>query len=146
MAMTYSVCSKCQKINKVDLNSAQIKKPLCGACGAELPFEDGISHLSGVQLQKIINKSPLPVVADFWAPWCGPCRSFSPTFSKVADTLKDQIVFIKVNTEMDPSASQHYGVRGIPTIALFKNGKEVDRQSGALPESHFRQWLLQNMR
>lgn len=144
MSSSYSVCPRCLKVNKVNLATASMKAPACGACGTSLDFDHGVTNLSGAQVQKLIEKSPLPVVIDFWAPWCGPCRSFAPTFSATAEDLQGQYVFVKVNTEQDPQAGVRFGVRGIPTIAVFHQGKELDRQAGALPAEHFKHWLRQN--
>lgn len=141
MSFTYTVCPHCQKVNKVHVETADQKTPTCGACQASLNLHDGISNLSGEQVQKLIRSSPLPVVIDFWAPWCGPCRSFAPTFSAAADEMKGRYVFVKINTEEFPQAGAQFGVRGIPTIAVFNQGQEIKRQAGAMPREYFSQWL-----
>lgn len=146
MSFSYSVCPKCQRVNKVNIETANAKAPTCGACQSPLDFKQGVTNLSGDQVQKLIRSSPLPVVIDFWAPWCGPCRSFAPTFSAAAETFKGQYVFVKINTEDHPQAGQQFKVQGIPTIAMFSRGQEVARQAGALPREHFSQWLQQSSR
>lgn len=146
MSVTYSVCPNCKSVNKINIESSLQKRPTCGACHADLDFHDGVTNLSGDQVQKLIRSSPIPVVVDFWAPWCGPCRSFAPVFSEAAQSLRGQYVFVKINTEEHPQASMNFSVRGIPTIALFNKGQEVGRQAGALPREHFSQWLRQSLR
>ena len=83
------------------------------------------------------------MVVDFWAPWCGPCLGFAPTFLATARRLKGRVVFGKVDTEAHPDAGQKFGVRGIPTLVAFLKGHEVNRISGALPIDEFTKWVLQ---
>ncbi len=134
MAHTYSVCRKCESVNKVDSDRALAKAPTCGKCGENLPMHGLVTEVNAVGLQKLIAKSDQPVVADFWASWCGPCRSYAPQFEQAS--LKNRnAVFVKVDTEANPSVSQQLGIRGIPTTLFFKNGREQSRQSGVLPEA-----------
>jgi thioredoxin 2 len=145
MSAGYTVCPKCMNVNKINLESAKTKVPSCGHCGTDLDYHDGLTNLSTQQVKKLIQKSPLPVVIDFWAPWCAPCRSFAPTFSSVAHSKEGKVVFVKMNTEDHPDAGQQFGIRGIPTVAAFKAGKEVARQSGAMPQPIFENWVNLNL-
>ncbi len=146
MSSTYSICPKCSQVNKVSIAKAKEKNPTCGACGTALNFHEGISELTAESVQKLIQKSPIPIVIDFWAPWCGPCRSFAPAFAFAAQQLEGKLVFVKINTEAHPSAGQMFSVSGIPTLAIFKNGKEVARQAGAMPKEQFIAWLQNTTR
>ncbi|MBC7421251.1 MAG: thioredoxin TrxC [Bdellovibrio sp.] len=141
--VTYSICDKCSGLNRVPFNLPDKKSPLCGKCKILLPLHHGINELTVSTLETLSNKSPLPVVVDFWAPWCGPCRSFAPKFIEAASQLKNRIVFGKINTETHPSAGQKFGIKGIPTFILFYHGKEVSRVSGALPLNEFVNWVNQ---
>lgn len=143
MTSTYTVCPKCNKVNRIDMDLAKSKTPICGSCKTEVDFHDGVTHLSTEQLQKLIRTSPIPVVVDFWAPWCGPCRSFAPTFKSMAHKKRGEFVFVKINTEENQDAGSLFSIRGIPTVTAFKSGSEIQRQSGALPEPHFEKWLSQ---
>jgi thioredoxin 2 len=134
MAVSYTVCPNCNRVNKFQTNK---QNPTCGACHGNLDYHEGVTQLSTEQVQKLIAKSPIPVVIDFWAPWCAPCRTFSPVFSETAVELAGQYVFVKLNTEEHPSAGLHFNIRGIPTIAVYQKGREVLRQSGAFPKDHF---------
>lgn len=142
-APTYATCSQCLKLNKISLEKAEAKTPVCGACGAPIDLQHGVFNANTQQLQKLIQASPIPVVVDFWAPWCAPCRAFAPTFEKVAHERSGQAVFVKVNTEDNMMASQAFGVRGIPTLVAFRGGLELNRQSGALPYDYFSRWVTQ---
>ena len=139
---TYGVCRSCGAVNRIDAEKSLKNTPHCGHCKAELTLKNGVNELNLKQLNQLIKSSDIPVIVDLWAPWCGPCVSFAPTFQKVAIESIGRYVFTKVDTEKFPDASSSLGVRGIPTIVAFKNGKEVKRQSGAMPEQMFKQWLI----
>jgi thioredoxin 2 len=139
--VSYAACPKCRKLNKISISRTKTAKPVCGACQNEIDFHDGLLNANSSQLLATIRNSPLPVIVDFWAPWCGPCRMFAPTFSKVAGDLAGKAVFVKLNTEDDPQAAHTFGIRGIPAIAFFKNGTEIDRLAGAVPYENFRNWI-----
>lgn len=141
MSVTYSVCASCGKVNRVNLTDAQTKAPICGHCQANLPIHFGVSEVSKSGLQSLIEKSPIPVVCDFWAAWCGPCKAFAPTFQQAALRLSERAVFVKLNTEKYSQASEAYRVRSIPTLILFFEGQEKDRISGALSLETFIHWL-----
>ncbi len=141
--VTYVVCEKCKGLNRVKFDSPHGKSAVCGKCKSTLAFHDGVSDLSTVSLETLSNKSPLPVVVDFWAPWCGPCRAFAPTFIEGAQSLKGKVVFAKVDTQAHPSAGEKFGVRGIPTLIVFLRGKEISRISGALLLDEFLNWITQ---
>jgi thioredoxin 2 len=91
--------------------------------------------------QEILAQSKLPIVVDFWAPWCGPCKMFAPTFEASAKRHGEKILHIKVDTEANPTIGQLFNIRSIPTLAIFKNGAEVDRVSGALSPSQLEQFI-----
>ena len=142
MAFTFTPCPKCSRLNKVSLDDARV--PICGQCKSELGPPQKVQQPAPAGFVGLVEKSPLPVVVDFWAPWCGPCRSFAPTFESAADELAGKVVFVKVNTDEHPQIAAQYEIRGIPTLIVFRDGQPVDRVSGALPPDEFREWIAQN--
>lgn len=138
---TYSVCLHCEQVNRVPLDGAANRTPVCGQCKRELPIHDGVNEVSASALSALVQKSPLPVVTDFWAPWCQPCRVFAPIFSRGARELAGRAVFAKIDTQAHPKAGEHYQVRGIPTLIVFEQGRERTRQSGAMPWEAFSRWV-----
>ena len=116
-------CPACLTANRVDEARVQ-EGPKCGHCGAPLlagePVEAGTTAFDA-----IVQRTGIPVVADFWAPWCGPCRSMAPFFAQAARTLATEARFVKVNTDANPDLAARYGIRAIPTLVLFRDGSEV---------------------
>lgn len=138
---TYSYCMKCSSLNKVSVDKISNQAAVCGSCGANLNMHSLVSEINQAGLFKMIQKSDLPVVIDFWAPWCGPCKSFGPTFETASKMFGGKVVFVKINTQEFPEASNKFNIRGIPTLVVYKKGKEVARESGAFPIEHFKNWL-----
>lgn len=139
-----TVCAFCNATNRLPeerINENQSAK--CGRCGHPL-FNGEVINATEKTLDKLLQDD-LPVVVDFWAPWCGPCVNFAPVFESVADENADKIRFVKVNTEAEPALSARFRIRSIPTIMLFKQGKMVDMLNGAMPKAHFESWLNESL-
>lgn len=116
----------------------------CAQCKMELPpLSEPVEVRSDLVFDALISRSTLPVLVDFWAPWCGPCKMVAPEFRKVAQEMAGQLVLAKVNTEEVSSLSARFRVTAIPTMALFKNGLEVARQAGAMPATAMRKFVEQ---
>lgn len=142
MAAIHIVCPKCNGINRVP-TSRLGDKPACGKCHS--PVLDGKPvNLSGQNFDRFIGSNDLPVVVDFWAAWCGPCKMMAPVFSQVSSEMASRMRFAKVDTEQSQDIAARYNIRSIPTMILFKDGKEVDRVAGAMDQNALKRWLSGN--
>ena len=131
-------CPACLTANRVPAERVS-EDPKCGRCGAPL-LSGAPIELAEAAFDDFVRRSHLPVIADFWAPWCGPCRAMAPQFEKAAQELKGRARLVKVNTEEAPGLAARMNIRAIPTIALFRNGAEVKRVSGALDAGSLVRW------
>jgi thioredoxin 2 len=131
-------CPACHGLNKLPVERVS-EQALCGKCKA--PLLDGAPIEGTSQNLKGLLTGTIPVVIDFWAPWCGPCQSFAPVFKEVARERQGEVRFVKVDTEANPELAGQHQIRSIPTLMLFKGGKRVDFLSGALPKAQFDGWL-----
>lgn len=142
--MAEIVCPACAAVNRVapekPANAAR-----CGKCGAPL-FSGQPAELDGQSFEKHLARNSIPVVVDFWAEWCGPCKMMAPEFRKAAQALEPHVRFAKLDTEAAPQQAAAHGIRSIPTMILFRDGKEVARQSGAMPAGQIVQWVREAAR
>jgi thioredoxin 2 len=99
--------------------------------------------LTGANFQQFVGRNDLPVLVDFWASWCGPCKMMAPAFAQASHEMSNRVRFAKVNTEQEQVIAGQYGIRSIPTLILFRNGQEISRQAGALDAGSLKQWLQQ---
>lgn len=132
-------CLECGQVNRVPEDRLG-SGPKCGTCGTSLMPGKAV-EVDWATLQKAARNDDVPLVVDFWAPWCGPCKMMGPEFSKAAGTLKGRARLVKLNTEDHPKSSQAYGIRGIPTMIRFLGGREAARQSGAMRADQIVGWV-----
>ncbi|MBU2738653.1 thioredoxin TrxC [Acidithiobacillus concretivorus] len=133
------VCPSCGSLNRVPQERLG-DKAKCGKCHAEI-LPDHPVNLAAARFNTYIQKNELPVLVDFWAPWCGPCRSMAPQFEQAGRALRGRVLFAKVNTEEEQSLGARFQIRSIPSMVLFKNGKEHARVSGAMSAADIQRWL-----
>ena len=143
MSNIHIVCSHCGGINRVPSERLG-ENPTCGKCHKAV-LDGSTTNLGSSNFERFISKNDLPVLVDFWADWCGPCKMMAPVFTQVASQMAAEVRFAKVDTEQARDISARYNIRSIPTMILFKNGKEIDRLSGALDQSGLTNWVKNHL-
>jgi thioredoxin 2 len=136
---SHLVCPHCQAINRVPTSRLD-QHPSCGQCHHPL-FTGHPVELTQASFGRHIDRSDIAMLVDFWAPWCGPCKMMAPAFAQAASMLEPRVRLAKVNTESEQALGAKYNIRSIPTLALFRRGREIARQSGAMGTQDIVRWV-----
>ena len=138
------VCPHCHAVNRLPVARLG-QTPNCGQCHRPL-FDAHPVELTQATFARHLSRNDIPVLVDFWAPWCGPCKMMAPQFAQAAQLLEPQVRLAKVNTEAEQSLGAQYAIRSIPTLALFRGGREIARQPGAMGAQDIVNWVRSQLR
>ena len=133
-------CTRCKTLNRVPESRAG-DAPICGRCKARLETSGAPQEVNAIELEALIESSPVPIVVDFWAPWCGPCRAAAPILDRIARSHAGRVLVLKLNSDEHPETSARHRIQGIPAFVAFRDGAEAGRQVGLLPEAAFTRWV-----
>jgi len=134
----HTVCPNCNATNRIPLARRQ-EAPKCGKCHTPL-FSGQPLEVTAASFKKHVERDEIPLLVDFWAPWCGPCKMMAPAFQQAAAQLEPRLRLLKVNTEAEQQLGTQFNIRSIPTLALFDKGREVARQAGAMGAADIVHW------
>ena len=137
---TLIACSHCGATNRIPAQRTN-QDPNCGRCGQALLTGEPV-ELTDANFEAFVAKTQLPVVVDFWAPWCGPCQQMAPHFAQAAQSLKGKALMVKVNSDDNPHTAARFGIRSIPTLVKLNQGQEVARVAGARPAGQIAQFAV----
>jgi thioredoxin 2 len=136
------VCPTCSTVNRLPADK-MAQGPKCGKCGGRI-FAGKPIELTDRSFEHHVSRNDIPVVVDFWAEWCGPCKMMAPQFEQAARQMEPRVRFAKLDTEQAQATASRFGIRSIPTLLLFRNGREVARQPGAMSAADIVRWVQAN--